>query len=82
MKSEKPVNLSFIVSSNKVNYCELYHKDTFGNIDHIFTVYDKKYIADNNININCGGKACMECIRKHKACYFTDTELIVNEQLK
>lgn len=82
MESEKPHNLSFIVSSNKVNKPELYHFNTYNCIDHIFTVYEKKYIAENNININCGGRACLECIKKHKNCYFTDTEKVINEQLK
>lgn len=78
----KPENLSFIVSSNKVNNPELYHTKTYSFINHVFTVYDKAYIAENNVNINCGGRNCMNCIKKHKACYFTDTETVINEQLK
>ena len=82
MQAGKPENLSFIVSSNKVNQAELYHKKTFSDVNHIFTVYDKDYIRENNIDINCGGRACLDCIKKHKACYFTDTELEIREQLK
>lgn len=82
MESEKPKNCSFVVSSNKLNYCELYHLKTFNFIDHIFTVYDKKYIKPNDININCGGKKCMECIKRRKNCYFSDGETIINEELK
>lgn len=82
MQADKPENLSFIVSSNKVNHAELYHKQAFNNVNHIFTVYDKDYIRENNIDINCGGRCCMDCIKKHKACYFTDTELEIREQLK
>ena len=82
MQEEKPKNLSFIVSSNKLNHCELYHKTTFPEIDHIFTVYSDEYITENNIKITCGGRSCMECIKKHKNCYFTDTEIAVNEKLK
>ena len=78
----KPINLSYIVSSNKVNACENWRLADNTDINHIFTVYDKGYIAENGININCGGRACLECIRNHKACYFTDTETIINEQLK
>lgn len=78
----KPKNLSFIVSSNKVNACESWRLESNKNINHIFTVYNKEYIAENNVNINCGGRSCLDCIKKHKACYFTDTETIINEQLK
>ena len=78
----KPENLSFIVSSNKVNCAELYHTKTYNFIDHIFTVYDKAFIRDHNVIINCGGRSCAECIKRHKACYFTDTETVINEQLK
>lgn len=82
METEKPKNLSFVVSSNKVNFPEMYHLKTYSSIDHIFTVYDDNGIKENNISINCGGRACMECIKKHKACYFTDTETVINEKLK
>lgn len=78
----KPKNLAYIVSSNKVNKPESWRLESDKNINHIFTVYDKNYIAENNTCINCGGRSCMECIRKHKACYFTDTETVINEQLK
>lgn len=78
----KPANLSYIVSSNKVNYCEDWRLNSDININHIFTVYDKKHIQEYDTKINCGGRACLECIKKHKACYFTDTETIINEQLK
>lgn len=78
----KPQNLSYIVSSNKVNNPETWRIQSNTNINHIFTVYDKKYIQKNAIDINCGGRSCMDCIRKHKACYFTDTETVINEQLK
>lgn len=81
-KAGKPKNLSFVVSSNKVNVPELYHVQNNKNIDHVFTVFDKKFAAENNININCGGRACMDCIRKHKNCYFTDTEKNICELLK
>lgn len=78
----KPNNLSFVVSSNKVNRSELFRMDNDSRIDHVFTVYDKNYIENNNININCGGRACLECIKKHAGCYFTDTAPVINEQLK
>lgn len=82
LQEGKPRNLSFVCSSLALNKAENYHKQTYDFIDHIFTVYEKDYITANNININCGGRACMECIKKHKGCYFTDTELNISEQLK
>lgn len=78
----KPDNVSFVVSSNKLNKPELHYMKTYDFINHVFTVYDKQFISDNNITINCGGRSCMECIKRHKACYFTDTEKEISEQLK
>lgn len=78
----KPKNLSFIVSSNKVNVPETWRLQSNSYINHVFTVYDKKYISENNVNINCGGRSCMDCIKARKACYFTNTETVINEQLK
>ena len=80
-KSVKPENLSFIVSSNKVNTPEIKHlKNKY--VNHIFTVFDKEYIKDNNIDIMCGGRACMDCIKRKCNCYFTNTEKEIREQLK
>lgn len=78
----KPDNLSFVVSSNKVNAPELYHAVHFPEIDHVFTVYSKQYIENNNVQINCGGRSCMECIRKHRACYYQNTDTEIREELK
>ena len=27
--------------------------------DRVFTVYDKNYIKDHDVEINCGGRSCM-----------------------
>ena len=82
LDSDKPKNLSYIVSSNKLNKPELWRMNSDKNINHIFTVYDETAIEENKVVINCGGRSCMDCIKRHKACYFTDTETIINEQLK
>lgn len=82
MQSEKPINLSFVVSSNQVNKPELYHAKNNSFVDHVFTVYDKAYIAENNVAINCGGRACMECIKRGKNCYFRNTDMEIKEELK
>lgn len=79
----KPQNMSYIISSDKVNVQNTHTEKTFGNIDHVFTVYEKKYAKKNGINITCGGRECMsDCIKKHKGCYFRDTEKVINEKLK
>ena len=78
----KPDNMVFIVSSNRVNGCEKYHVKNDSRVDHVFTVYDKKYIAENKIKINCGGRACLECIKRKTGCYFRNTEKLMNEELK
>lgn len=81
-QSGKPKNLSFVVSSNLLNKPELYHTKTYDFVDHVFTVYDSAFISSNNVQVTCGGRSCMECIKRHKACYFTDTDMAVSEQLK
>ena len=84
MQEGKPDNLSFVVSSNKVNKADNYHMVNFPDeIDHTFTVYDRDYIEKNNICINCGGRSCFaDCIAKHKGCYFKDTDKNISEELK
>lgn len=78
----KPENMVYIVSSEKVNVPNTHTEKTFGNVDHIFTVYDKNFIAENNVKINCGGRSCMDCIKKHAGCYYRNTEKNICEELK
>ena len=47
-------------------------------VDHVFTVYTKEYIKENNIDVNCGSKNCLGC----QLCYNKDTEFHIREQLK
>lgn len=73
---KKPSNLVIIVSSLFVNEVGKYKFDF---IDKIFTVYDKKYAAENNIDINCGARNCLACNR----CYHKTKNIeYVNELLK
>lgn len=63
---KKPSNMKIIYSIEKKNTVitmELFKeiKSRYPFIDAIFTVHDKKSIDENGININCGGKSCMEC---------------------
>ena len=57
---------------------EVFDTDKFWFIDHVFTVYDKNTIKENNIDINCGGKDCLGC----QQCYHKGTEFYIREKLK
>lgn len=70
----KPSNLVLVESSEKLNT----EKAKSIIADKVFTVYDKKTIAENAINVNCGARCCATCRR----CYSKSTESIVNEELK
>lgn len=72
--SEKPDNLQIVLSSIMINQT-VNNKYPF--IDKIFTVYDQATIDRDNININCGAKKCLECLK----CY-TKGETVINEKLK
>lgn len=76
---EKPNNLQIIGSSWKINEpMEKYYKK-YDFIDNIFTVYDKKFISENGVDVNCGAKSCASCGK----CYNgTHTEYNIREQLK
>lgn len=79
----KPKNTTFVCSSpfmNKPVSESVIAKYPF--IDHVFTVYDKKYAKKHNIIINCGGRKCLECIKAKKACYFRGGALYINELKK
>lgn len=75
---EKPDNLSIVVSSPKLNEVMDLDREKHWYVDHVFTVYDKKFIEANDIEINCGSRDCLGC----QCCYHKDTEFYVNEKLK
>lgn len=79
---KKPKNLIIIISSlfinRQYNFEVLPYSNRFWFVDKIFTVYDKKYILENNININCGSKSCINCLK----CYTKNNEKYINEILK
>lgn len=63
----KPENIRIIYSApilNKEISAEK-TKRSFPYIDAVFTVYDKKHVAENNTEINCGAKSCITC----RNCY-------------
>lgn len=65
---KKPDNLIIIVSSLKVNeeidLEELKRKYSF--VDYIFTCFDKEYIKEHDVDINCGGRSCRGCADCYK----------------
>lgn len=76
----KPNNLVCVYSSPILNSPVKFETISrrYPCIDKVFTVYDKKTIAEKNLNVNCGGRSCKACGR----CYFDlDTKEII-EQLK
>ena len=78
MGIKKPDNLSIVVSSPLLNKQMELDREKFWFVDHVFTVYDKKFIAENDVEINCGSNDCLGC----RNCYYKDTDFYVNEQLK
>lgn len=75
---QKPENLSIVVSSPMLNKQMELDREKFWFVDHVFTVYDKKFIAENNIEVNCGARDCLGC----QLCYNRDTDFYVREKLK
>lgn len=72
---EKPDNLNIVLSSLFINK---ERKNPFPFVDKVFTVYDKKHIAEKQVEINCGAKSCFSC----GLCYEKNGVAVINEQLK
>ena len=77
-KQDKPDNLSIVVSSPMLNKAIELNKEKYWFVDHVFTVYDKQFIKDNQVDINCGSKNCLSC----QKCYHKGTDFYIREQLK
>ena len=71
----KPSNVILIESSEKLNEEK---KPSNKYVDKVFTVYEKAYIIEHGLDINCGGRKCLSCWR----CYQKNTEDRIHEQLK
>lgn len=80
----KPSNCTYVHSSSKINVVDSWISESKYSkyIDHVFTVYEKDFAAENGIIINCGGRKCMECIRKKSGCYFHNDTMYINELRK
>ena len=76
----KPDNMIFVASSPIVNEAMDVPEDMKKYVDHVFTVFDKEYAIEHNININCGTwnadeldhrcKLCMRCYDKLNKDYY------------
>ena len=77
-KIAKPKNISIVVSSPLLNKPLELDREKYWMVDHVFTVYDKKFIAANDIEINCGARNCLGCTK----CYLDSDTFYINEQLK
>lgn len=75
---EKPSNMRVIVSSPLLNEVLKIDREERPYIDHVFTVFDKNFIKQEKIEINCGARSCLTCGK----CYKNDTEFLINEELK
>lgn len=73
---KKPSNLQIVLSSFYVN--KPADKERWDFVDKVFTVYDKNYISEHNIDINCGARSCLACNK----CYRKTKEVYINEKLK
>jgi hypothetical protein len=85
---KKPKNLIIIVSSLFLNLqFKLYnmpYEKRYWFIDGIFTVYTAQYACDNNIDINCLDRKCLECLNcytKKKGIFYIN-EIEKKEQKK
>ena len=75
---KKPENLIINYSSPELNK-QAPVDDLPEWVDHVFTVYDKKFAEDNNVPINCGKKnVCIKCLK----CYRRGGDKYINEILK
>ena len=71
LEGGKPKNTTYVHSSHKINIPDVIDLIKYPFVDHIFTVFTKAYAKKHNIIINCGGRKCLECIRKRINCYFS-----------
>lgn len=72
----KPENLFIIISSKDLNKKEDLSK--FPHADKVFTVYNKKFAAEHDIEINCGKRKCIEC----RLCYTKNKVTEISELVK
>lgn len=73
----KPANMICILSSEKINVIR--DASAYSWIDHVFTVYSPDYIDANGVEINCGARSCITCMK----CYTIGNGVFqISEKLK
>ena len=75
---KKPSNMRIVVSSPMLNKPMELDRKRYWMVDKVFTVYDKKFIKEHNVEINCGSRNCLGC----KKCYVDEDVFYINEKLK
>ena len=77
---KKPKNFKLVFSSRFINNPAVVPENATDLIDAVFTVYTEEYAKLQNVEINCGARACLSCLR----CYtgFGKGVKHVNELLK
>lgn len=73
------IGLSSLFINSRMNEKSIAYFEKFFHVDFVFTVFNEKYINENNININCGSKNCLNCHFCY--CHHKQTAY-VNEKLK
>lgn len=75
-KFGKPENLQIVRSSE--NFNDPADVNEYDCVDKVFTVYNNEYINNNNVEINCGSRKCIDCLKCYKGC----GEKYINEKVK
>ena len=76
--NKKPKNLQIIYSIPFLNGRNKKIFEWYPFVDKVFTVFDKDFIKENDVEINCGAKSCLSCGK----CYKKNKEKFINERLK
>ena len=75
---KKPKNLQIVYSMSILNEVNDKIFELYPFVNKIFSVFDKNYIKENNIEINCGVESCLKCGK----CYKKNNVKYINERLK
>ena len=73
------IGLSSLFINSRMSEKSIAYFEKYFHVDFVFTVFDKDYISENNISINCGSKNCLKCHFCY--CHHKKTAF-VNEKLK
>lgn len=79
--NKKPKNFKLVLSSQFINRPAVITPAIENIINAVFTVYTPEYAERYAIEINCGARSCLACLRCYKG-YKSGNVKIVNELLK